>query len=94
MTGEGHDGFMMIGLHKLAEQNGDGLIPELLALLTRESRFQAENPNVTAFPVWETRPPAREIPFVAPGEAQPEMTADVIAFPCRVEGAERRKGSA
>jgi hypothetical protein len=28
MTDKGPDGFMMIGLHKLASQNGDGLVPE------------------------------------------------------------------
>jgi len=28
----GGSDFMMIGLHKLASQNGDGLIPELLVL--------------------------------------------------------------
>ncbi|MBD9373299.1 hypothetical protein IB238_11785 [Rhizobium sp. ARZ01] len=93
MTGERPDGFMLIGLHKLAAQNGDGLIPELVALLTRESRLQEENPNVTAFPIWETRQPARDIPFVDPGGARPETTADVIAFPWRAEGVERRKGS-
>lgn len=80
MNGDKPDGFMMIGLHKLAAQNGDGLIPELYNLLARESRFRAENPNVTEFPVWEARPPARDIPF-----EQRETTGaardNVIAFP-------------
>lgn len=27
------DGFLLVGLHKLAQQNGDGLVPELLERL-------------------------------------------------------------
>ena len=37
MNDQRPDAFMMIGLHKLAAQNGDGLVPELYELLTRRS---------------------------------------------------------
>lgn len=94
MNSDRPDGFMMIGLHKLAAQNGDGLIPELYALLTREARMQAENPKVSVFPVWETRPPARAVPFEPTGEAPVEAGDNVVAFPQRTALAGRRKDSA
>ncbi len=94
MSSDKPDGFMMIGLHKLAAQNGDGLIPELYALLTREARMQAENPNVSVFPVWEARSPARAMPF-EPAERTPAGAGDnVIAFPQRAARPHRRQGSA
>jgi hypothetical protein len=83
MISDGPDGFMMIGLHKLAAGNGDGLVPELHALLMRDSRLAAEHVNVTAFPVWETRRPAREMPFVAPASLPPATRDNVVAFPGR-----------
>jgi hypothetical protein len=42
--------FMMIGLHKLAAERGDGLIPELLALYGERQRMAMQSPNVVAFP--------------------------------------------
>ncbi len=57
MKDEGSQGFMMIGLHKLAAQNGDGLVPELYDLLMENAARQRLYPNVTAFPVWEARMP-------------------------------------
>lgn len=94
MSSDKPDGFMMIGLHKLAAQNGDGLIPELYALLTRDARMRAENPNVEVFPVWETRAPAREVPFAAGGEGPADKADNVVAFPSHAVPADRRKGSA
>ncbi|WP_047456627.1 hypothetical protein [Rhizobium rhizogenes] len=74
MNDKGPDGFMMIGLHKLAAQNGDGLVPELYELLMRRAEEQRQAPNVTAFPSWQMR---------LPGE-QSDITAgdgtNVIAF--------------
>ncbi|CAN7371455.1 hypothetical protein LJR251_002198 [Rhizobium rhizogenes] len=55
MNDKGPDGFMMIGLHKLAAQNGDGLVPELYELLMRRAEEQRQAPNVTAFPSWQVR---------------------------------------
>ncbi|MCV3735746.1 hypothetical protein OCK02_05985 [Rhizobium sp. TRM96647] len=94
MSSDRPDGFMMIGLHKLAAQNGDGLIPELHALLTREARMQAENPNVSVFPVWEARPPARAVPFEPTDDAPVAAADNVVAFPQRIVPVDRRKDSA
>lgn len=87
------DGFMMIGLHKLAAQNGEGLIPELHALLMADSRLRADNRNVTEFPVREARPPARQVPFEAIGAPSPRATDNVLAFPQRSERPRLLNGS-
>lgn len=50
MHDERPDQMTMIGLHKLASQFGDGLVPELYELLTRRARMLEENDNVTEFP--------------------------------------------
>ncbi|NLS06541.1 hypothetical protein HGP14_24845 [Rhizobium sp. P32RR-XVIII] len=55
MTDQPFQGFMMIGLHKLAAQNGDGLVPELYDLLTENAARRELYPNVMEFPVWEAR---------------------------------------
>lgn len=60
MHDERPDQMTMIGLHKLASQFGDGLVPELYELLTRRARMLEENDNVTEFPTWQARPPARD----------------------------------
>jgi hypothetical protein len=53
MSKEPRDGSLLIGLHKLAEQNGEGLVPELYALLSGQSG-RGEEPlaadNVLTFP--------------------------------------------
>lgn len=54
------EGFMMIGLHKLAAQNGDGLVPELYELLMKNAERETQADNVTEFPYWETRMPGVE----------------------------------
>lgn len=61
MTADRPEGILLIGLHKLAAQYGDGLIPELLTLLAERERMARERTNVVAFPVWSAR---------LPGEAQ------------------------
>ncbi|MBW6423208.1 hypothetical protein KX729_17255 [Rhizobium sp. XQZ8] len=48
MNEERRDASLFIGLHKLAAQNGDGLVPELYALLT--ARAEADMTNVVTFP--------------------------------------------
>ena len=70
---------MMIGLHKLAAQNGDGLVPELYALLTHRAEM-LESANVTAFPIESARPPARLSGF-EPGPALDARNDNVLAFP-------------
>ena len=79
MNEERPEAFMMIGLHKLAAQNGDGLVPELYALLTRRAEM-LESANVTAFPVASARPPARTTGF-EPVEAHQARNDNVLAFP-------------
>ncbi|MFB2550114.1 hypothetical protein [Ensifer soli] len=79
------DSFTMIGLHKLASQFGDGLVPELYELLAARAQ---RPPNVTDFPVEETRPPLSPSPVAgAPGRD------NVIRFPpsdgCRARRRER-----
>lgn len=48
MTEQRPDASLLIGLHKLAEQNGDGLVPELYALLAQPSL--PDTTNVVPFP--------------------------------------------
>ena len=79
MNDERPDAFMMIGLHKLAAQNGDGLVPELYALLSRRADM-LESENIMEFPLASARPPARAASF----EDVPALEArndNVVAFP-------------
>ena len=91
MNDERPEAFMMIGLHKLAAQNGDGLVPELYELLTRRAAMEADYPNVTEFPTWETRAPARNA--ASADEGLEGRNDNVIRFPVRAPR-ERRKDSA
>lgn len=51
MSEELRDSSLLIGLHKLAEHSGDGLIPELYALLSRgENHGELPGAKVLAFP--------------------------------------------
>lgn len=76
MSNERPDQFMMIGLHKLASQFGDGLVPELYELLSRRARMVEDNPNVEEFPSWQARPPAR-----SPLGLAPEPRDNILSFP-------------
>ena len=78
MNDERPEAFMMIGLHKLASQNGDGLVPELYALLTRRADA-LESANVTEFPLHSARPPAR--PAFEGVPALEARNDNVVAFP-------------
>ncbi|PST22368.1 hypothetical protein C7U60_14240 [Mesorhizobium plurifarium] len=80
MHDERPDQMTMIGLHKLASQFGDGLVPELYELLTRRARMLEESPNVTEFPAWQARPPARD-----PLGLAPASEGTVLPFPARGE---------
>jgi len=50
MNEERRDTSLFIGLHKLAAQNGDGLVPELYALLTARAEAAVDMTNVVTFP--------------------------------------------
>jgi predicted nucleic acid-binding protein len=50
MNEERRDTSLFIGLHKLAAQNGDGLVPELYALLTARAEAAADMTNVVTMP--------------------------------------------
>ncbi len=89
MSNERPDQFMMIGLHKLASQFGDGLVPELYELLANRARMIEDNPNVTEFPAWQSRPPAR-----APLGLAPEMQDNILSFPTAAAVAVANKGRA
>lgn len=51
MNEERRDGSLLLGLHALAQQNGDGLVPELHALLAGRRDAPADMTNVVAMPV-------------------------------------------
>jgi hypothetical protein len=57
MTEKGPEGFSMIGLHKLADQTGDAMVPELYQLLVDRDRQRQASPNVVCFPFWAARLP-------------------------------------
>ncbi|NLS15422.1 hypothetical protein HGP16_02475 [Rhizobium sp. P40RR-XXII] len=77
MIDNGPDGFLLIGLHKLAAQNGDGLVPELYELLMRRAEEQRAA-NIASFPAWKARQPGE-----APDQPLDETSRDganVVAF--------------
>lgn len=80
MNDERPDQMMMIGLHKLAAQDGDGLVPELYALLTRRARMLEGHPNVAEFPAWQARQPGRDPLGLAP-------SSEGVILPFRRAGA-------
>lgn len=71
MNEEPRDASLFIGLHKLAEQNGDGLVPELYALLTRRAEAAADMTNVVVLP---------KTIRGAETEVSPAESARVLAF--------------
>lgn len=73
MSDDRRDATLFIGLHKLAQQNGDGLVPELYDLLTRRPDELPEGNGIVRFPIGRTRPPSVD------GEAGEDgKQADVI----------------
>nr|WP_105400911.1 hypothetical protein [Neorhizobium sp. T7_12] len=71
MNEERRDTSLFIGLHKLAEQNGDGLVPELYALLTRRAEAAADMTNVVVLP---------KMVRGSETEVSPAESARVLAF--------------
>ncbi len=86
MNEERPDQMMMIGLHKLDSQLGDGLVPELYEVLTRRARMLEDNPNVTEFPAWQARHPVRE-----PHGLAPSSNAVILPFPRSEAGISEKK---
>jgi hypothetical protein len=83
------DGFTMIGLHKLAAHNGEGLVPELYELLAGKAERPFYSTNVTAFPIREARLPgcrARE-----PLGRDAANGDNVVVFARPAQGAGKRK---
>ncbi|CAN7519504.1 hypothetical protein LJR030_005332 [Rhizobium sp. LjRoot30] len=89
MNDERQNGFMMIGLHKLAAQNGDGLVPELYELLRRDHLKRLEYPNVETFPAWEARRPGEE-PLEPLGDAARDGK-NIVAFAAKTGEKSSRK---
>ena len=83
------DGFTMIGLHKLAAQSGDGLVPELYELFQQHAERQQIYPNVTLFPTWEARMPGEAT--TRPLGAAAANGNNILAFPSRAARAAKRK---
>ncbi|SFB46841.1 hypothetical protein SAMN03159496_04043 [Rhizobium sp. NFR07] len=54
MKEERPDASLFIGLHKLAEQNADGLVPELYEILANRGRNDDHSGNVVRFPAHAT----------------------------------------
>ncbi|AHF85222.1 hypothetical protein RLEG3_26870 [Rhizobium leguminosarum bv. trifolii WSM1689] len=89
MNDQRSDGFTMIGLHRLAAQTGEGLVPELYELFQQHADRQQICQNVTLFPTWEARMPGDATtrplgPAAANGD-------NVLAFPLRSARAGKRK---
>ena len=74
MNHDSRDGTFFIGLHKLAQQNGDGLVPELYELLTRRPDELEETDKIVRFPIGRTRLPHTDVP---------EITGQVISIRSR-----------
>lgn len=72
MKEEHRDVSLFIGLHKLAEQNGDGLVPELYALWSARAEAAPDMTNVVALPV-----AARSVKYAAPAN---DKEGVVLAF--------------
>ncbi|WP_244617939.1 MULTISPECIES: hypothetical protein [Rhizobium] len=75
MNDDQPDRSLFIGLHKLAQQNGDGLVPELYDLLTRRPDELPEGNGILRFPIGRTRPAGQ-----AHGEAEIAFEGKVIAL--------------
>lgn len=87
MNDQRPDGFTMIGLHKLAAQTGEGLVPELYELFQQHAERQQIYQNVTLFPTWEARMPGKR---QQDRLAQQRQTAIMFSpFPCVLQGRAR-----
>ncbi|MBT9369509.1 hypothetical protein [Rhizobium sp. CSW-27] len=74
MNDDQRDLSLFIGLHKLAQQNGDGLVPELYDLLTRRPDELPEGNGILRFPIGRTRPAGQALadaPEASPAKVIP-----------------------
>lgn len=60
MSDKRPEGYTLIGLHKLAAQNGEGMTPELYELMMEREERRLYYPNVEQFPIWEARMPGEQ----------------------------------
>jgi hypothetical protein len=78
------DDFMLVGLHKMAAERGDGFVPEMLEILKRSRKGFDASANVMHFP-------ARDVEVASPMEIRPASNENnVIAFPHVRRGATNR----
>lgn len=85
MKNERLDACTMIGLHKLASQVGDGLVPELHELLSRRPRVIDTHENVTEFPFKPSRHSIRR-----PFGLVLEQKDNILRFPSAAASAARK----
>ncbi len=74
MTRVTGDDFMLIGLHKMAAERGDGLIPEMLDVLKRSAQGFDASAELVQFPERMDEP-------VSPSYRPASNENNVIAFP-------------
>ncbi|SMC39300.1 hypothetical protein [Rhizobium sp. RU36D] len=73
---------MLIGLHKLAAQNGDGLIPELLERLQDLAERERDSAEIVALPGLHERKVSRSQHLANGLRGHGDAAADnVVAFP-------------
>ncbi|KQV38175.1 MULTISPECIES: hypothetical protein [unclassified Rhizobium] len=70
----------MIGLHKLAGEVGDGLVPELYAFLADRPEPFGALENVMPFPIGRARLPRRS-PHAIPTIARAADDDNILTFP-------------
>lgn len=82
MNENGFDPSLLIGLHKMAAHNGDGLVPELLERLQDRGTRERESAEIVKLPGLHERPVSRS-QSIANGlrTASAPSGCDVIAFP-------------
>lgn len=84
------DDFMLIGLHKMAKERGDGLIPEMLDVLRRNRGAAVQDANQG----FDGRADLVQFPARQDGAGTAVRSAsnenNVIAFPIAQRGATRR----
>lgn len=72
---------MLIGLHKLAAQNGDGLIPELLERLQDMQAREQVSADIIALPGLHQRPVSRSQHLANGLRSHADRVDNVLAFP-------------
>lgn len=80
MNDDRPDQMTMIGLHKLAEQIGDGMVPELYELLREQAVSRPCPANVTPFPADRARLPRRSA-YAIPMLAHVTGVNKILPFP-------------